>query len=242
MKVETLNCPMCGAATSTGAPQCQYCESLLATISCPVCFAMMFIGSKHCPRCGAAADRHEGVNKSAWKCPRCQVEMQSVVIGQESVLECGTCFGLWLDVTSFERICADREQQAAVLGTASHAPAGNAGTGSRVKYVPCPECSQLMNRINFAHCSGVILDLCKKHGIWFDRDELNRIVEFIHAGGLVTSRSKEKAEMEEERKKLHQEQLSAASESSADSPFGHSESTRITGIASASGLLKFLVR
>ena len=167
--------------------------------------------------------------------------MRSVVIGRESVLECSTCFGLWLDAPSFEKICADREQQAAVLGTASHAPAGS-GTGSRVKYVPCPECLQLMNRINFAHCSGVILDLCKKHGIWFDRDELNRIVEFIHAGGLVASRSKEKAELEEERKKLRQEQLGAASQNSAASPFGDSEATRITGIASASGLLKFLLR
>jgi Zn-finger nucleic acid-binding protein len=241
MRVETLNCPMCGAATSTDAIRCLYCESLLATISCPVCFGMMFFGSRHCPRCGAAADRQAGVNKSAWKCPRCLVEMQSVVIGEEPVLECGTCFGLWLDAPSFETICANREQQAAVLGTASHAPAG-AGTGSRVNYVPCPECSQLMNRINFAHCSGVILDLCKKHGIWFDRDELNRIVEFIHEGGLVASRSKEKAALEEERKKLRQEQISAETRGSADSPFGHSESTRITGIASASGLLKFLVR
>jgi Zn-finger nucleic acid-binding protein len=168
--------------------------------------------------------------------------MQSVVIGKESVLECGTCFGLWLDVPSFEKICADREQQAAVLGTASHAPEGNVRTGSRVQYVPCPECSQLMNRINFAHCSGVILDLCKKHGIWFDRDELSRIVEFIRAGGLEASRSKEKAELEEERRKLRQEQLSADTRSSAASRFADAESTRITGIASTSELLKFLLR
>jgi Zn-finger nucleic acid-binding protein len=196
----------------------------------------MFFGSKHCPRCGAAADRHEGVNESDWKCPRCQVEMQSVVIGQESVLECGICFGLWLDVPSFEKICADREQQAAVLGTASHATEANVKTGSRVQYVPCPECSKLMNRINFAHCSGVILDLCKKHGIWFDRDELNRIVEFIHAGGLESSRSREKAELEEQRKKLREEQLSLSQKLS------DSEPNRLTGIASASGLLKFLLR
>jgi len=93
-----------------------------------------------------------------------------------------------------------------------------------------------MNRINFAHCSGVILDLCKKHGIWFDRDELNRIVEFIHAGGLEASRSKEKAELEEQRKKLREEQLSLSQKLS------DSEPNRIAGIASASGLLKFLLR
>jgi len=167
--------------------------------------------------------------------------MQSVVIGQESVLECGTCFGLWLDVPSFEKICADREQQAAVLGTASHAPEGNVRTGSPVQYVPCPECSQLMNRINFAHCSGVILDLCKKHGIWFDRDELSRIVEFIRGGGLELSRSKEKAEIEDERRKLRQEQMTADIHRSVGPGIGDTEDTRITGIASAGGLLKFLL-
>jgi Zn-finger nucleic acid-binding protein len=238
MKVETLNCPMCGAATSTDALRCLYCESLLATVSCPVCFGVMFFGSKHCPRCGAVADRHESVNKSGWKCPRCLVEMRSVVIGQESVLECGTCSGLWLDVPSFEKICADREQQAAVLGTASPVPVK---AGSQVKYVPCPECSQLMNRINFAHCSGVIVDLCKKHGIWFDRDELSRIVEFIRSGGLVASRKREKAALEEELRALRQEQVSADTRVS-DSPFEHSESSRITAITSARGLLEFLLR
>ena len=232
---------MCGAATSTGAPQCQYCGSKLATISCPACFGMMFLGSKHCPRCGATAARQKEVIESGRKCPRCLVEMQSVSIGQATVLECAGCFGLWLDTVSFEKICADREQQSAVLGTASHAPSSAVRIGSIVKYVPCPECSQLMNRINFARCSGVIIDLCKKHGIWFDCDELSRIVEFIRGGGLELSRSKEKAEIEEERRKLRQEQMTVDIHRSMGPGIGDTEATRITGIASAGGLLKFLL-
>jgi Zn-finger nucleic acid-binding protein len=232
---------MCGAATSSGAPLCQYCGSQLATVSCPVCFGMMFLGSKHCPRCGAATARQESVAGSGRKCPRCLVEMQAVVIGQATVLECGSCFGLWVDTTSFEAICADREQQAAVLGTASHEPPSTIGAGSTIKYVPCPECSLLMNRVNFARCSGVIIDLCKKHGIWFDCDELSRIVEYIRGGGLELSRSKEKAELEEERRKLRQEQMTADIHHSQGSGIGDSEATRISGIASARGLLKFLL-
>ena len=49
-----------------------------------------------------------------------------------------------------------------------------------------------MNRVNFARCSGVIVDICKQHGTWFDRDELSRIVEFIHGGGLNASRAERK--------------------------------------------------
>ena len=48
------------------------------------------------------------------------------------------------------------------------------------------------NRINFAKCSGVIVDVCKGHGTWFDRDELTRIVEFIRGGGLDAARAKER--------------------------------------------------
>jgi Zn-finger nucleic acid-binding protein len=169
------------------------------------------------------------------------VEMRLVDIGQTAVLECAACFGLWLDTNSFEKICADREQQAAVLGAPSHAASGTVSTGSTVKYVPCPTCSQLMNRMNFARCSGVIIDLCKKDGVWFDRDELRRIVEFVRDGGLEVSRSREKAELEEERRSLRQEQMTADIHNSIGPGLDDSHATRISGIASARGLLKFLL-
>ena len=215
MNAETLNCPMCGAAASTDDPHCKYCEARLATISCASCFGLMFIGSKHCPHCGAGATTPQTGSLAEQKCPRCRTLMQSVIIGTSSVRECEQCLGLWVDVGSFEKICAEREQQAAVLGAAS--PGLGAASPAResvmsetweVRYVPCPECGELMNRINFARCSGVIVDLCKRHGTWFDREELRRIVEFIRGGGLDVSRAKEKIEIEEQRRQLREDQLS----------------------------------
>ena len=95
-----------------------------------------------------------------------------------------------------------------------------------------------MNRANFARCSGVIIDLCKQHGVWFDRNELSRIVEFIRAGGLEMSRAKEKAALEDERHKL-QGPLALDNQYSG---LGHSgESDRTFGIASTSDLLKLLL-
>lgn len=32
--------------------------------------------------------------------------------------------------------------------------------------------------------SGVIVDWCGEHGLWLDADELERVVEFVAAGGL----------------------------------------------------------
>jgi Zn-finger nucleic acid-binding protein len=59
-----------------------------------------------------------------------------------------------------------------------------------------------MHRLNFAKCSGVVIDTCRPHGGWFDRDELQHIVEFIRGGGLSVAREKEKAELESARRRL----------------------------------------
>lgn len=241
MQAETLNCPNCGAASSEDAPLCPFCGSRLATVACPSCFAMMFIGSKHCQRCGAAAAVPEVSDAKDRKCPRCQSEMVSVTLGSTPVLECERCLGLWLDVPSFEKICADREQQSAVLGIASHVPPSAGNEISKVHYVPCPECLQLMNRMNFARCSGVIVDICKKHGTWFDRDELSRIVEFISDGGLNASRAKERIKIAEEREAVRQQQRDLNLRSSASLGISDPDHHRLSGIASASDLLKFLL-
>ena len=241
MQAETLNCPNCGAGSSSDAPLCQFCGSRLATVACPSCFAMMFLGSKHCQRCGAAAAVPEVKDAKDRKCPRCKNEMILVTIGSTTVLECEQCLGLWLDVSSFEKICADREQQSAVLGFASQAPATAAHETSKVNYVPCPDCSQLMNRMNFARCSGVIVDICKQHGTWFDRDELSRIVEFIHGGGLEAARLREKEEIREDRRRLLEQQAAVDTKVSGFFSRAEDDEHRLDGIASARGLLKFLL-
>ena len=239
MEAETINCPMCGASISTKSPQCRYCEAQLATVACPECFAMMFLGSKHCPHCGAAAAREAEVVSAGRNCPRCETEMGIAKVGDTKVLECASCLGLWLTTSAFQKICADREQDVAILGSASLATVDRSVPETKVSYIPCPECSQLMNRANFARCSGVIIDLCKQHGTWFDRDELSRIVSFIRAGGLDLAREKEKRSIEQERRQLAQQQLVMDRKGAHIlDPF---ESDRASGIASASDLLKMLL-
>ncbi len=238
MQAETLNCPNCGAATAADEPLCRFCGSKLATIACSSCFGMIFVGSKHCPRCGAAAAVPTAIDDSELKCPRCRARMKAVAIGATNVSECEKCLGLWLNVAAFEKVCAEREQQSAVLGTASMAPTSAVRETNRVSYAPCPQCSQLMNRINFARCSGVIVDVCKGHGTWFDREELSRIVEFIRGGGLEESRNREKEDIKEERLKLLEQQRTEARRSILTGR--EVDDHRLPAIASAQGLLKFL--
>src|SRR5437867_1079822 len=155
MQVQTLNCPNCGAAISSDAPRCQYCESKLAAVACPSCFAMMFVGSKHCPHCGASTSEAGPAELKVLQCPRCKIDMSSVTIGSQPMRECERCAGLWVEVAAFEKICADREHQAAVLGGAAPAPDHVLHAEQKIQYAPCPQCGQMMNRINFARCSGV---------------------------------------------------------------------------------------
>ena len=119
------------------------------------------------------------------------------------------CGGLWTSAETFESICADKEEQSAVLSFINTQSFESRPT-TAVNYVPCPDCKQLMNRSNFARSSGVIIDLCKQHGVWFDAEELPKILAFIDKGGLARAREKQKMALEEERAKLRDEQRKLA--------------------------------
>lgn len=118
---------------------------------------------------------------------------------------CGQCGGVWADGASFKRLCEDRAARSAYLGEGSPLPKpGAAGDPSLspIRYRPCPVCGDFMNRFNFAGSSGVILDACKPHGIWFDTDELRRIVSFIRSGGMDLARERTLAEIKERERRL----------------------------------------
>jgi len=210
MAAQTLSCPMCGAPASSEASQCEHCGARLAKVACPSCFGMIFQGAKFCSHCGAPVDRTEVDSANLQRCPRCGISMNTVAIGAAVLLECPKCEGLWVYGTTLEQICAERERQAAVLGVAQPTTTPSGFVEDKIRYLPCPVCRKLMNRVNFAHYSNVIVDVCKGHGTWFDRDELRRVIEFIRAGGLDEARSRELADLKE-----RQRQLKAAQEAAA---------------------------
>jgi Zn-finger nucleic acid-binding protein len=126
--------------------------------------------------------------------------MARVVIGDLALLECGSCDGVWLDAAEFERICADREAQGAVLHRwHSHSPRPPI---ARVQYRPCIGCGKMMNRINFGRISGTVVDVCRGHGTFLDRGELQQIVRFVDGGGLDRARAAERDELREEERRL----------------------------------------
>ena len=188
------------------ARRCPYCKARLATISCPGCFALIFEGAAFCPKCGARRARTETEATGA-RCPSCRNALEQVAVGGTSLLECPRCDGVWVEAEAFERICADRESQAAVLYRWTTTPRPVAV--GPVRYRPCVRCGKMMNRMNFGRLSGTIVDVCRGHGTFLDTGELHAVVTFVQQGGLERMRAREIDDLKEEQRRLRDVQSDA---------------------------------
>jgi Zn-finger nucleic acid-binding protein len=159
----------------------------------------MFAGMDFCPECGTRAARVDG--DGTLPCPGCKNRMQAIHVGDTPLFECGECHATWLDSDTFTKLCANREAHGAVadmLGPKIVGPKATTQTG--VRYLPCPACQKVMNRENFGHRSGVIIDVCKGHGVWLERGELHAVLAFVDAGGLERARRMDDERRAEERR------------------------------------------
>lgn len=155
-------------------------------------------------------------------------------IGGTIIYECGRCGGFWLETETFQKICVDKDQQERIIVYPSQAKPVKREPDERPKkfYIPCPECGELMNQKNFAGCSGILIDSCKSHGVWLDRQELQKIVNFIKNGGLQKAR-----EMELERLKDEQRRLEAMKREQNLTSVATGERTSFPDSNEASGLI-----
>ena len=197
MEGRVIHCSGCGAAVPPDASQCPYCHAQLATVACTVCFALAPLSASHCPCCGAALAPRQAANSDGTSCPTCTKPLVATKVGDLEVRECPACGGLWLDRAVFEQLGTSRERQGAALGALPLPTAPPVASLEAVRYRPCPVCHQRMNRVNYARRSGVVLDVCKEHGIWFDKDELRRVLAYISEGGLDRTRELEIEELKD---------------------------------------------
>src|SRR5436190_4875232 len=205
-----LACPHCGAGVSPAANACAHCSSELLLKACPRCLSRVFHGHKHCPECGAELSIAATVEPSTERqCPRCDHALGGRRVEDIVVDECVSCHGLWLDQVAIKRIVTDRQQARAesLLGAlpgrlevAVERPAPGK------MYVKCPVCRVVMNRKLFATGSGVVVDVCRNHGAFFDTGELPRIIEYVMQGGLEKAARKE---IDAERAAVKREQHAA---------------------------------
>src|SRR5688500_12739359 len=202
-QAQALHCPNCGAPAKPSQPKCGYCLARLATVSCPACFGMLFDGAGFCQHCGAQRQRAE-LGGDKIRCPACRGNMAWIRLGGTELLECARCDGTWIEAATFERVCADREAQGAVLHTTGIERPARPAPAAPIRYRPCPRCTKLMNRVNFGRMSGTVVDVCKGHGTFLDRGELHQIVRFIQGGGMEKMRERQREEIVEEQRRLQE--------------------------------------
>lgn len=208
-----VTCPFCGGPCQANARACPHCDVELLSVRCPHCYALHFSGARFCVRCGKELELEPLLDATDAPCPRCDKPLSAAAGGareafersavldlgasasQSSWHECVACGGIFLDSHSLEALIA-READPARRGLlpAQSPPAQHAA--DHVRYLKCPMCHAFMNRVNFGKRSGVIVDVCRSHGTWFDAGELTQAIEFVAKGGLADAALRERADQE----------------------------------------------
>lgn len=186
------------------------------TVACTRCQRRYAGGSyrdQYCAACGALVQP-----VSVRPCPRCDLPLQARAVADLVLDECGRCRGVFVDRTAVDLVLADERHARAqalldALPPADHHPASP--PGGRM-YIKCPTCSVMMNRTLFAAGSGVVVDVCKAHGTFFDGGELPSIIEFVQAGGLARAAVKSAQEKRDRERRERGARQSASAMSSGN--------------------------
>ncbi len=198
-EAQMQHCALCGGAFSAGATQCEYCGSDIHLAerglgnACPECFSRLVKDAGFCSTCGTRIAPEGIVRALAGRnCPRCEGKLVECELEQGRFIECSACGGIWLGEDAFEAFTKRHDEQsiAALVPSLGHGEPPRRAFETEVRYLPCPDCGQRMNRKNFASISGVVIDWCKGHGYWFDTHELEHIHRFIEDGGMDRARER----------------------------------------------------
>jgi Zn-finger nucleic acid-binding protein len=215
-----VRCSSCGAPREGTEPACRFCRAEftlhdqdLDTL-CPGCMARVSGTARFCHSCGTPVlGSQAAAAESSYRCPSCEGghPLVSRRLGEAKVafFDCSTCGGVWIEKEIFEAL-ADRARSGQLRegfgggAPASPEPHAPEPAAAPVRYRPCVICGALMNRRNYGRKSGVIVDLCARHGLWFDLHELDRLLRWIREGGEARA---DRLQQEEDRAEARQKVL-----------------------------------
>jgi Zn-finger nucleic acid-binding protein len=166
----------------------------------------------HCAGCGRELGLEPIPRSGTLPCPDCHAAMTALDCGPGAVHDCGMCGGQFVELAALRDLLERHAFDSGLPRQRTTARIADAP----VRYVACPVCSALMNRRNFGGASGVIVDVCAKHGTWFDRGELPRVLAFVESGGLRRGQERDA----EERQRMARDRAAVVAESTARPTFG----------------------
>jgi len=166
-----VNCSSCGAPLPAKSNVCRYCTTLNETDLRTV------------------RQRAVRSGDSALDCPRCPGRKLVVLhipgLERLELDRCESCHGIFFDPGELEAVLdrvsgptpsVDRDELERLVHE-------ERAFDTKVVYLRCPACGQLMDRRIHARKSGVIADRCAAHGLWLDGGELGALAKWARAGG-----------------------------------------------------------
>ena len=216
-----VKCSSCGGTREANSRACGFCGSDFTLLEkdmntiCPSCCARVSDKAKFCHHCGERMLVESLVTEQTkFMCPVCE---NSFLNGRRlgklkaSCLECQVCAGFWIGNETLEYLCDQAEVN--LTRIRSHLdemliPPNKPPIQKGPMYRKCPECRRMMARKTFGRASGVIIDLCRNHGTWFDEDELRQVIDWIENGGMAKSNRLQEIEEKarQRRRKEYQDQ------------------------------------
>lgn len=109
------------------------------------------------------------------KCPECSSVLVTLEFDRIEIDYCPGCEGIWLDSGELGTLLEREEGDGLLVTATSHAR-------RKEKKRRCPICTKGMEKVHMAD-SGVLLDSCPGHGLWFDAGELGKVLETACAPG-----------------------------------------------------------
>ncbi len=115
--------------------------------------------------------------QDSMKCPVCKSPL--VVVERESIeLDwCPDCRGVWFDSGELELLAAK------VGGHLHPEMIGRPARGTGEARRRCPRCRRRMEKVSPAGAGDLLLDRCRKHGLWFDAGELGVLMRRLEDDG-----------------------------------------------------------
>lgn len=180
---------------------------------CHSCSAPLPPNTQYCSYCGVRNDvdirgkydYHIVTRQSERICPECHIHLQTITLELQPPLQierCEQCFGLFFDPGEVEALL---ENLVSPVFAVNPELLGNINkdryqSNKPVKYLECPVCLNMMNRVAFGHRSGVVIDQCKAHGVWLDGGEITHLLEWRKAGGQILHEQKQVEKRQKQRR------------------------------------------
>jgi Zn-finger nucleic acid-binding protein len=159
---------------------------------------MNMVHAHHCSGCGVELGLIVESALHGSQCSDCQLPLSIITEPAGSLLSCRKCGGQFVEHALLRSLLETHELTGQAFADAPYQRPPKTNV-ERVHYRPCSVCRQRMNRKNFGGASGVIVDVCARHGTWFDAGEVPQVLAFVKSGGLVRERAREQERLRQAR-------------------------------------------